>query len=146
MSGYYFCIAQLISLACLPMEIAVFIRGNTLSQNIFGALKLAKTHNFMFAYNYYFSNGMYCFRCLCRFSGDPQWSETGDRYLMKLFRDHLFHQVHNSGKPWVDLAHIVQTLNKVGVQCKWVWFTLLHSLTLVLRRQWPSILVTSSRC
>ncbi|XP_064400675.1 PAN2-PAN3 deadenylation complex subunit pan3-like [Halichondria panicea] len=47
------------------------------------------------------------------FSGDPQWSETGDRYLMKLFRDHLFHQVHNSGKPWVDLAHIVQTLNKL---------------------------------
>ena len=52
---------------------------------------------------------------LCRFSGDPQWSETGDRYLMKLFRDYLFHQVHPSGKPWVDLAHIVQTLNKVCV-------------------------------
>ncbi len=86
---------------------------------------------------------------VCRFSGDPQWSETGDRYLMKLFRDHLFHQVHNSGKPWVDLAHIVQTLNKVGSQCKSVWFHTTrphHSLTLVLRRQWPSILVTSSLC
>lgn len=48
-----------------------------------------------------------------RFDGDPQWSETGDRYLLKLFRDYLFHQVLPSGAPWVDLAHIVQSLNKV---------------------------------
>lgn len=27
----------------------------------------------------------------CRFQKDPTWSETGDRYLLKLFRDHLFH-------------------------------------------------------
>lgn len=25
--------------------------------------------------------------------GDSQWAETGDRYLLKLFRDFLFHQV-----------------------------------------------------
>lgn len=55
------------------------------------------------------------FIAVSRFSGDVQWSETGDRYLMKLFRDHLFHQVQPSGKPWLDLAHIVQTLNKVGM-------------------------------
>lgn len=24
---------------------------------------------------------------------DPGWSETGDRYLLKLFRDFVFHQV-----------------------------------------------------
>lgn len=24
---------------------------------------------------------------------DTSWSETGDRYLLKLFRDHVFHQV-----------------------------------------------------
>lgn len=48
-----------------------------------------------------------------RFDGDPQWSETGDRYLLKLFRDYLFHQVLPSGAPWVDLSHIVQSLNKV---------------------------------
>jgi PAB-dependent poly(A)-specific ribonuclease subunit 3 len=47
------------------------------------------------------------------YDGDPQWSETGDRYLLKLFRDHLFHQVLPSGAPWVDLAHIVQSLNKL---------------------------------
>ncbi|KNC74692.1 hypothetical protein SARC_12767, partial [Sphaeroforma arctica JP610] len=23
---------------------------------------------------------------------DPSWSETGDRYLLKLFRDYVFHQ------------------------------------------------------
>jgi hypothetical protein len=28
-----------------------------------------------------------------RFEGDPAWSETGDRYLLKLFRDYVFHQV-----------------------------------------------------
>ena len=50
-----------------------------------------------------------------RFAGDEQWSQTGDRYLLKLFQDYLFHQVLPSGSPWVDLAHIVQTLNKVGV-------------------------------
>ena len=25
----------------------------------------------------------------------PQWSETGDRYVLKLFRDYVFHQVRN---------------------------------------------------
>jgi PAB-dependent poly(A)-specific ribonuclease subunit 3 len=47
------------------------------------------------------------------YDGDPQWAETGDRYLLKLFRDYLFHQVQPSGAPWVDLAHIVQSLNKL---------------------------------
>ena len=45
---------------------------------------------------------------------DPSWSETGDRYLLKLFRDYLFHQVAENGAPWVDLAHIVACLNKVS--------------------------------
>ena len=27
------------------------------------------------------------------FGGDRRWSETGDRYLLKLFRDYVFHQV-----------------------------------------------------
>ena len=51
--------------------------------------------------------------CVCRFAQDPNWSETGDRYLLKLFRDYLFHQVTPEGEPWVDLAHVVQSLNKV---------------------------------
>ncbi|XP_037312219.2 PAN2-PAN3 deadenylation complex subunit PAN3 isoform X3 [Pungitius pungitius] len=47
------------------------------------------------------------------FQKDPSWSETGDRYLLKLFRDHLFHQVTEAGAPWIDLSHIVSCLNKL---------------------------------
>lgn len=47
------------------------------------------------------------------FQKDPTWSETGDRYLLKLFRDHLFHQVTEAGTPWIDLSHIVSCLNKL---------------------------------
>ncbi|CAG2163378.1 unnamed protein product [Oppiella nova] len=46
---------------------------------------------------------------------DPNWSETGDRYLLKLFRDYLFHQLADDGHPWLDLGHIVSNLNKLDV-------------------------------
>ncbi|KAL7307077.1 hypothetical protein TKK_0000815 [Trichogramma kaykai] len=48
-----------------------------------------------------------------QFNMDPQWSETGDRYMIKLFRDYVFHQVDPNGRPWLDLAHIVSCLNKL---------------------------------
>ncbi|KAJ3109740.1 PAB-dependent poly(A)-specific ribonuclease subunit 3 [Phlyctochytrium bullatum] len=38
---------------------------------------------------------------------DPSWSETGDRYLLKLFRDYVFHQVDEAGNPYVDYGHMV---------------------------------------
>lgn len=44
---------------------------------------------------------------------DPSWSETGDRYLLKLFRDYVFHQVDESGKPVINLAHVIASLNKL---------------------------------
>lgn len=44
---------------------------------------------------------------------DGTWSETGDRYMLKLFRDYLFHTVTEDGLPWLDHAHIVQCLNKL---------------------------------
>lgn len=47
------------------------------------------------------------------FNLDQTWSETGDRYLLKLFRDYVFHQVMEDGRPWVDLAHVIQCLNKL---------------------------------
>lgn len=47
------------------------------------------------------------------FNLDPAWSETGDRYMLKLFRDYLFHQVTEEGRPWLDMSHVVQTLNKL---------------------------------
>ena len=46
---------------------------------------------------------------------DPNWSETGDRYLLKLFRDYLFHQYGDDGRPWLDMSHIVANLNKLDV-------------------------------
>lgn len=47
------------------------------------------------------------------FGMDPHWSETGDRYLLKLFRDYVFHQVDSHGHPVVDMAHVISCLNKV---------------------------------
>ncbi|KAL1130726.1 hypothetical protein AAG570_011967 [Ranatra chinensis] len=44
---------------------------------------------------------------------DPTWSETGDRYMLKLLRDHLFHQVTEDGRPFLDMAHVVHCLNRL---------------------------------
>ena len=44
---------------------------------------------------------------------NPQWSETGERYYLKLFRDYVFHQVNADGTPNIDLGHIVACLNKL---------------------------------
>lgn len=49
------------------------------------------------------------------FEMDPSWSETGDRYLLKLFRDFVFHQVYDDGAPVVDWGHVVECLNKLDV-------------------------------
>jgi len=45
---------------------------------------------------------------------DSKWSETGDRYLLKLFRDYMFHQSDENGYPIVDIAHVLECLNKVS--------------------------------
>lgn len=42
-----------------------------------------------------------------------QWSETGERYYLKLFRDYVFHQVNADGRPVVDLGHVLGCLNKL---------------------------------
>jgi len=44
---------------------------------------------------------------------EPGWSETGDRYLLKLFRDYVFHQTYEDGTPVLDYAHVVECLNKL---------------------------------
>jgi PAB-dependent poly(A)-specific ribonuclease subunit 3 len=41
------------------------------------------------------------------------WSETGERYYLKLFRDYVFHQVDSEGRPVLDLGHILTCLNKM---------------------------------
>ena len=83
--------------------------------------------------------GMICDRS--HLGKDTTWSETGDRYQLKLFRDFLFHQVINlfcqmfislltiyiflfiyqvtsDNQPWIDMGHVVLALNKLdaGVQ------------------------------
>ena len=47
---------------------------------------------------------------------DAAWSETGDRYMLKLFRDYVFHAVDENGLPWMDMSHMVTCLNKVSSQ------------------------------
>ncbi|KAF0298886.1 PAN2-PAN3 deadenylation complex subunit pan3 [Amphibalanus amphitrite] len=44
---------------------------------------------------------------------DGAWAETGDRYMLKLFRDYVFHAVTEEGRPFLDMAHVVQCLNKL---------------------------------
>jgi hypothetical protein len=48
-----------------------------------------------------------------RFAREPRWSETGDRYIIKLFRDYVFHQVDENGNPVINLSHVLACLNKV---------------------------------
>ena len=50
--------------------------------------------------------------------GKPQadsWSETEDRYIVKLFRDYVFHQFTADNKPWVDFGHVIDCLNNLDV-------------------------------
>lgn len=48
------------------------------------------------------------------FELDSRWSETGDRYIVKLFRDYVFHNVGGDGRPILDMSHVVTCLNKVN--------------------------------
>ncbi|KAI1080502.1 hypothetical protein F5B20DRAFT_580168 [Whalleya microplaca] len=47
------------------------------------------------------------------FDNDPNWSETNERYTLKLFRDYVFHSVDAQGNPVVDLGHMISCLNKL---------------------------------
>lgn len=45
--------------------------------------------------------------------GDSEWSETGERYLIKLFCDYVFCLVDGDGKAVTDMAHVIGNLNKL---------------------------------
>ena len=47
--------------------------------------------------------------------GDPSWAETGERYSLKLFRDFVFHQVDEQGRPVLDVGHVVESLTRLDV-------------------------------
>ena len=35
------------------------------------------------------------------------------RYMLKLFRDYMFHQVMEDGRPFLDMAHVITNLNRL---------------------------------
>jgi len=69
------------------------------------------------------------------FDHDPRWAETGDRYLVKLFRDFVFHQQHHDGSANVDFGHVVDCLNKLDAGSS--------EKTMLVSRNEESILVVS---
>jgi PAB-dependent poly(A)-specific ribonuclease subunit 3 len=46
-------------------------------------------------------------------SGGADWAETGDRYLLKLFRDFVFHRLTPEGGPDLDWGGVVESLTKL---------------------------------
>ncbi|KAH6651720.1 hypothetical protein BKA67DRAFT_571663 [Truncatella angustata] len=47
------------------------------------------------------------------YDNDPNWSDHGERYTLKLFRDYVFHQVDANNNPVINLGHILTCLNKL---------------------------------
>lgn len=47
------------------------------------------------------------------FAGVRDWSENGDRYILKLFRDYVFHQVEADGRPALGVGHMLSCMNKL---------------------------------
>jgi PAB-dependent poly(A)-specific ribonuclease subunit 3 len=53
---------------------------------------------------------------------DRNWSDTGDRYVLSLFSNYLFHQHGPNGEPIVDYGHIIESLNKLDAGSKFfIW-------------------------
>mmetsp|Transcript_23050 Transcript_23050/g.57729 ORF Transcript_23050/g.57729 Transcript_23050/m.57729 type:complete len:832 (-) Transcript_23050:130-2625(-) len=69
------------------------------------------------------------------FDMDQSWSETGDRYILKLFRDYVFHQVYEDGTPSLNWGHVIECLNKLDAGSP-------EKITLVSRDE-QSVLVVS---
>ncbi len=69
------------------------------------------------------------------FMGDTRWSDTGDRYLLKLFRDFIFHQVDDQGNPLNDWGLVVEAINKADAG--------LDEKIMLLSRDETSMLVVS---
>ena len=48
-------------------------------------------------------------------NGSLAWSDTGDRYILRLFRDYVFHQKDEQGRNVVDFGHVLDSLAKLDV-------------------------------
>ena len=53
------------------------------------------------------------------------------RYMLKLFRDYVFHQVMEDGRPFLDLAHVIACLNRLdaGIPDKVKWEIIFKKLS-----------------
>ena len=47
------------------------------------------------------------------FGPNRRWAQSGDCYVLTLFRDYVFHQADGAGNPVLDLGHVVTALNKL---------------------------------
>ena len=47
--------------------------------------------------------------------GKGYWSDTGDRYIVRLFRDFVFHQKDEANRPVLDCGHVLDALAKLDV-------------------------------
>lgn len=47
------------------------------------------------------------------FGPNRRWAQSGDCYVLTLFRDYVFHQADGAGNPVMDLGHVMTTLNKL---------------------------------
>ncbi|KAK5302377.1 PAB-dependent poly(A)-specific ribonuclease subunit 3 [Exophiala xenobiotica] len=69
------------------------------------------------------------------FEHDRAWSENGERYFLKLFRDYVFHQVDGQNRPVIDLGHVLTCLNKVDAGSE-------EKVTLISRDEQSCFVVT----
>ena len=47
------------------------------------------------------------------YAKDPMWDDYGPRGKLRLFRDYVFHQVDEQGRPVQDMGHMLACLNKL---------------------------------
>ena len=47
--------------------------------------------------------------------GSYSWSDTSDRYILRLFRDYVFHQKDEEGRPVLDDGHVLDAMAKLDV-------------------------------
>ena len=45
--------------------------------------------------------------------GKGYWSDTGDRYIVRLFRDFVFQQKDEANRPVLDCGHVLDALAKL---------------------------------
>lgn len=46
---------------------------------------------------------------------DPSWSRAGEKHLLSLFRDFVFHQQDSGGAPALDVGHAVEALTRLDL-------------------------------